>query len=182
MDLEEDRLDREKDHALVSSLSKEKLVDLLFMHIRNVFRVDGLYFLGIEKKFGTDVATGIDKSCWKKMAAIEAREIGRFLGRSLFPIPDIMEALQLTSWSLDQGHKEVEVNQAKAVFRVVSCDTQLTRRRKGLPEFPCKQVRFEYLKAFVQELNPQVDVLCHVCPPDRHSEEIWCEWEFRSKQ
>lgn len=175
-------MDREKDHELVSSLPEEKLIDLLFMHIRNIFRVDGLYFLGIEKKFGTEVATEIDRSCWKAMAAIEAHEIGRFLGRSQFPIPDIMEALQLTSWSLNQSHKEVEVNQAKGVFRVVSCDTQLTRRRKGLSEFPCKQVRYEYLKVFAQELNPQVDVLCHVCPPDRHSEELWCEWEIRSKQ
>lgn len=175
-------MDRDRDRALLSSLPEQKLIDLFFMHIRNIFRVDGLYFLGIERKLGTEAATEIDKSCWRTMAAIEAREIGRFLGRSQFSVPNIMEALQLTSWSLDQRHKEVEVSPAKGVFRVVSCETQLTRRRKGLPEFPCKQVRYEYLRAFAQELNPQLDVLCHVCPPDRHSEKLWCEWEFRSKQ
>ena len=175
-------MDRDKDSALLSSLPEQKLIDLFFMHIRNIFRVDGLYFLGIEEKFGTEAATEIDKSCWRTMAAIEAREIGKFFGRSQFSVPDIMEALQLTSWSLDQKHKEIEISLANGILRVVRCDTQLTRKRKGLPEFPCKQVRHEYLKAFAQELNPQIDVLCRVCPPDRHSEELWCEWEFRSKQ
>lgn len=175
-------MDRDKDRAFLLSLPKQKLIDLFFMHIRNVFRVDGLYFLGIEEKFGTEAATEIDRSCWRTMAALEAREIGRFLGRSRFLIPDIMEALQLTSWSLDQKHKEVEVSEANGLFRVVRCETQLTRMRKGLPEFPCKQVRHEYLKTFAQELNPHVDVLCRICPPDRHSEELWCEWEFRLKR
>lgn len=175
-------MNRERDRAYLAGLPEQKLIDLFYMHVKNIFRVDGLYFLGIEEKFGTQAATEIDRSCWKTMAAIEAREIRRFLERSEFLIPDIVEALQLTSWSLDQRHKEVEVSEDKGLFRVVSCDTQLTRRRKGLSEFPCKQVRHEYLKAFAQELNPEVDVLCHVCPPDKHSENLWCEWEFRLKK
>jgi len=174
-------LNRDRDREYLSSLSVRKLIDLFFVHIRNMFRVDGLYFLGIEEKFGTDAATEIDRSCWRTMAAIEAREIGRFLGKPRFLIPDIMEALQLTSWSLDQKHKEIEVKEGKGVFRVVSCETQLARRKKGLSEFPCKQVRYEYLKAFVQGLNPQANVLCRLCPPDKHTEELWCEWEFNLK-
>jgi hypothetical protein len=171
-------LSADKDHVLLSSLTKKKLIDLLMLHMRNVFRVDGLYFLGIEEKFGTDSAVQIDRQCWKTMGAIEAHEIKEYMGKSPFLVADVMNALQFTSWSLDQKHKTVKVNMEKGVFRVVQCRTQLTRLGKGLPEFPCKEVRYEYLKAFAMELNPQINVACRTCPPDRHSKDYWCEWAF----
>jgi hypothetical protein len=171
-------LSADKDHVLLSSLTKKKLIDLLMLHTRNVFRVDGLYFLGIEEKFGTDSAVQIDRQCWKTMGAIEAHDIKKYMGKSHFLVADVMNALQFTSWSLDQKHKTVEVNMEKGVFRVVQCRTQLTRLGKGLPEFPCKEVRYEYLKAFAMELNPQINVACRTCPPDRHSKDYWCEWAF----
>ena len=168
----------DQDSVLLSSLAKEKLIDLLIIHARNTFRVDGLYFLGIEEKFGTESALQIDTKCWKTMGEMEAHEIRKFTGKSRFLIPDAMEALQFTSWSLDQRHKVVDVSEEKGVFRVVQCRTQLTRLKKGLSEFPCKEVRYEYLKAFAKELNPQIEVACRMCPPDRRSEDSWCEWEF----
>lgn len=51
------KLDRKK----LIDMPKENLVDLLFMQIRNLWAVDGLYFLGIEEKFGTESATEIDR-------------------------------------------------------------------------------------------------------------------------
>jgi hypothetical protein len=176
--LEEIGLNADQDHALLSGLTKRKLIDLLIIHTRNIFRVDGLYFLGIEEKFGTRSAVQIDRQCWETMGAMEAHEIKKFMGKSRFPVADFMEALQFTSWSLDQRHKVVDISKEKGVFRVVQCRTQLTRLKKGWSEFPCKEVRYEYLKAFAKELNPQIEVACRMCPPDRRSEDSWCEWEF----
>ncbi|MCJ7699422.1 hypothetical protein MUO56_04160, partial [Candidatus Bathyarchaeota archaeon] len=51
---------------------KKLLLDSFFLQIRNIWRVDGLYFLGIERKFGTEAATEIDAGVWESMAAIEA--------------------------------------------------------------------------------------------------------------
>lgn len=175
---EEIRLSADKDDVLLSSLTKKKLIDLLMLHTRNVFRVDGLYFLGIEEKLGIDGAVQVDRQCWKTMGAIEAHEIKKFMRKPRFLLADIMKALQFTSWSLHQKQKTVEVMKGKGVFRVVQCRTQLTRLEKGLPEFPCKEVRYEYLKAFAMELNPQINVACRTCPPDRHSKDYWCEWAF----
>ena len=162
----------------LTRLTKKKLLDLLHFQIRNIWRVDGLYFLGIEKEFGTQAAAKIDEECWKAMGTLEARQLKEFLGTKQWSIPKIMEALELTSWALDQRHREVRVGKDQARFRVVSCNTQLTRIRKGLTEFPCRPVREGYLNAFVKELDPSVVVTCKICPPSAHPENAWCEWEF----
>ncbi len=47
------------DHELLRSLPKQKLVELLLIQARNMFRVDGLYFLAIEEKFGAEKAIEI---------------------------------------------------------------------------------------------------------------------------
>jgi hypothetical protein len=140
--------------------------------------VDGLYFLGIEKEFGTQTASKIDEECWRTMGTLEARQFKEILHTKEWSIPKIMEALELTSWALDQMDKKVQVQKDQALFRVVTCNTQLTRIRKGLTEFPCKPVREGYLKSFVQELDPNVTVACNFCPPEAHPENAWCEWRF----
>jgi len=173
---------RKQDREMLSEMPKERLLDLFFLHIRNLWRVDGLYFLGIEGKFGTNVAMEIDAKCWRLMGKLEARSLKEVLGVEGDDITSLMQVLRNTSWSLDQRNKEVEVSKTKGIFRVTECRTQETRIRKGLREFPCKQVRFSYLKSFAEELNPKIEVACKVCPPDKHPPGVWCEWEFRLKR
>jgi hypothetical protein len=166
------------DRVLLSRLPKKKLLDLMYFQIRNIWRVDGLYFLGIEKGYGTEAASKVDQECWKTMGALEARQLKEILRAKEWSIPKVMEALRLTSWALDQRDKAIQVSEERAAFRVVSCNTQLTRIRKGLQEFPCRPIREGYLKAFAQELNRDINVTCKVCPPDPHPANTWCEWEF----
>ena len=54
-------MDREEDRKLMSEIPKEKMVDFIFMHLRDMWAVDGLYYLGIEEKWGIEVATKIDR-------------------------------------------------------------------------------------------------------------------------
>lgn len=171
-----------QDREMLQEMSMDKLLDLFFLHIRNLWRVDGLYFLGIEEKFGTKAATEIDIACWKLMAKLEARDLKALLEIKQNNIPAFMYALRNTSWALNQREKEIEVSRQKGILRVVKCYTQLARLRKGLEIFPCKQVRFTYLKAFAKEFNPNIEVECRICPPNRSSSEAWCEWEFKLKK
>ncbi|MFQ6081040.1 MAG: DUF6125 family protein [Candidatus Bathyarchaeia archaeon] len=114
------------------------------------------------------------------MAQIEAKSLRRtFQVGGNAGMPKIVELLQRSSWALDQPSKTVEVNDKRAVLSIDRCRTQEARLRKGLSEFPCKKVRFGYLKNFAKTLNPNVEVNCIVCPPDRHPPNLWCKWEFR---
>lgn len=164
---------------MLANMPSEKLSDYFFLQIRNLWRVDGLYFLGIERKFGTEAATEIDAGVWETMAKIEATSLRKMFNVSQNPdIPVIMDLLSKSSWALDQPFKTVEVSSQRAMFSVDRCRTQEARVEKGLCEFPCKMVRFGYLRAFAETLNPKAKVNCIVCPPDPHSKHQWCKWEF----
>lgn len=160
-------------------MSSEKLLDYLFLQVRNLWRVDGLYFLGIEKKFGTEAATEIDAGVWEIMAGIEAKSLQKMFKVEENPdMTKIMELLQKSSWALDQPFKTLETSSKRAALGVDRCRTQETRLSKGLSEFPCKKVRFGYLKNFAKTLNPKVEVRCLICPPGKHPKDSWCKWEF----
>jgi hypothetical protein len=143
-----------------------------------MWAVDGLYYMGIEEKWGTDEATEIDRKTWEVMGKIEARKLKKFLNITTDDIPSMMHALDHSGWALDLDDKEVEVEPTRAVLRNISCRVQNTRIKKGLGEFGCKPVRLGFLKAFAKEFNPNIKVRCTVCPPDTHPNNLWCEWEF----
>lgn len=169
-----------EDREMLAKMHLEKLLDFFFLQIRNLWRVDGVYFLGIEEKFGTEAATEIDASVWGTMAQIEAKSLRKmFRVRGKAEITTIMSLLQKSSWALDQPFKTIQVDDKRAFLSIDKCRTQEARLKKGLSEFPCKKVRFGYLKNFAKTLNPKAEVTCVVCPPDKHSPNLWCKWEFR---
>lgn len=168
-----------EDREMLKKMSTEKLLDYLFLQIRNLWRVDGLYFLGIERKFGTEAAREIDAGVWEAMAGIEARSLQKMFQVGENPdASKIMELLRKSSWALDQPFKTIEVSSKGAVLEVGRCRTQETRLSKGLREFPCKSVRFGYLKNFAMTLNPKVEVNCLACPPDKHPKDSLCKWSI----
>ncbi|MCK4435967.1 hypothetical protein KAU87_04060, partial [Candidatus Bathyarchaeota archaeon] len=78
-----------QDLIMLRKLPREKLLELFFLQVKNLWRVDGLYFLGIEKQFGTEAATEIDSDCWKIMGKIEARELKEKLAIKEDDIPTL---------------------------------------------------------------------------------------------
>lgn len=168
-----------EDRKMLAGMSVDKLLDYFFLQIRNLWRVDGLYFLETEKKFGTEAATEIDAGVWETMAGIEAKNLQKMFKVGENPdIATIMDLLRKTSWAQDQPFKTITVENGKAILGIDRCRTQETRLSKGLREFPCKKVRYGYLERFARTLNPKVKVNCLVCPPDEHLKDSWCKWEF----
>jgi hypothetical protein len=159
-------------------MEKDKLIGLLFLHIRDVWTEDGLYYLGIEKRFCTEVATEIDQEVWGVMGKVQARRLIEVLNIKDKGITGLYQALKYTDWWLDMEEKEYEVNDDRLRITNRKCRVHIARKKKGLDEFNCKQVRWGMLKNFVKEFNPNIKVDCHFCPKDPHPEDAWCEWEF----
>ena len=172
-------ISREKDRKLIEEIPKDKLADFVFMHLRDMWAVDGLYYLGIEEQWGTKAATEIDRKVWEVMGKIEARKIKTLFNIEGTDIPSLMKAISYSGWALDLEDKEIIVEKDKGIIRNIKCRVQNTRLSKGLSEFGCKPVRFGFLKSFAKEINPDIIVTCNVCPPDKHPDNLWCEWEFR---
>ena len=175
-------MSREEDRNLISKIPKDKMADFIFLHLRNMWAVDGLYYLGIEEDFETKAATEIDRRVWEVMGKIEARRLKAFLNITDDSLPSMIFALKHSGWALDLEDKEIVVEQNRAIVRNVQCRVQQTRLKKGLCEFGCKSVRWGFLKSFAKEFNPHIEVNCKVCPPDNHPKDLWCQWEFTLKE
>jgi len=169
---------REDDKKALMEMDKEKLIDLLLLHLRDMWSVDGLYYLAIEKALGTEAATEIDAEVWTTMASIEAKRLRKTFDLKGKGVAGVMEALRLTGWSLDLEHKEIIEGREEAVFINHDCRVQNARVSKGLDVFACKPVRLGYLEQFVKEIDPTVEVTCEQCPPDTAREGTWCRWRF----
>ncbi len=178
------RLTQDDDRKRLKETDIKNLLNLLSLQIRNIWRVDGLYFQGIEKKFGVESARDIDKDVWRLLAKIEARNLKKIMGATdVNNIEVFMNLLLNTSWALYQTEKEcfVSDDMKRGIFKVVSCKVQEARIKKSLDVFPCKEVRYSYLKSFAEELNPNIEVNVICCPPDKKPLDYWCGWEFSLK-
>jgi hypothetical protein len=175
-------MSRKGNVTLLEKLPAEKIPEYILMQLRNLWAVDGLYYLGIEELYGTKTATAIDQHVWEVMGKIEARKLKEFFGITKTDIPSMMHALLYSTWALDLEDKEVTIQKDHAIIRNIHCRVQSTRKSKGLQEFACKPVRFGFLSAFAKEFNPDIVVNCIVCPPDKHPETLWCAWEFIYKE
>ncbi len=147
-----------------------------------MWTVDGLYYLFIEEKFGTEAATDIDRKVWEVMGKIEARKIKNLFNINGNDIKSMIKALSYSGWAIDLENKEIIAEKNRTILRNTKCRVQNTRLQKGLPEFGCKPVRWGFLKSFAKEFNPDIKVKCNVCPPDNHPNNLWCEWEFTIKE
>ena len=71
-----------------------------------------------------------------------------------------------------------EQSDTRAVFVMRDCRVQSARKRKGLPDFPCKSVGVVEYSEFARAIDPRLRTRCIACPPDPHGTDHWCAWEF----
>jgi hypothetical protein len=160
-------------------ISREELEGMLHDAALNWLAHDGLWFLAVEKKFGLDVAIELDAVAWGSFTAIEAKRIMKRHG--IAPgggIPALARALGKRLYSFINRQEIVEQTDTRLVFRMNDCRVQSTRRRKGLPDFPCKPVGKVEFSGFAKTIDPRLETRCLGCPPDPHPEEWYCAWEF----
>ncbi|MGK2945321.1 MAG: DUF6125 family protein [Desulfuromonadales bacterium] len=165
--------------ALLQGLSKEELIAIIVDDAKNWLAHDGLWFQAVEQRYGIETAIEIDRAAWEKFTVVEAKRIMARLG--LEPgggIPALVECLKHRLYARLNLQEAIEVTDTRAVFRMVDCRVQSTRKRKGLPDFPCKTVGVVEYAGFAQTVDPRIETRCIACPPDPHPEEYWCAWEF----
>lgn len=165
--------------ALLAALSKEELIKIIIDDAKNWLAHDGVWFQAVEKKYGMDVAVELDTEAWRLFTVIEARRIMERLGmKPGGGIPALVECLKHRFYSRINLQETVEQTDTRVVFRMVDCRVQSTRKRKGLPDHPCKSVGIVEYSEFAKAIDPRISTRCIACPPDEHPEEFWCSWEF----
>lgn len=163
----------------IKDLSREELLAFVVDMSKRWLAHDGLWFQAAEQKYGMEAAVELDRMAWEKFTVIEASRIMKFLG---IPndggLPSLAKALQFRLYSAINEQEIVWVNHNKLVFRMNNCRVQAARKRKEMPEFPCKSVGIVEYSGFARTIDPRIKTKCITCPPDEHPNEYYCAWEF----
>jgi hypothetical protein len=164
---------------VLEEMSKEQLIQLVVDDAKNWLAHDGLWFQAVEAAHGMDAAIEADRAAWERFTVIEAKRILERLG--IAPgggIPALLECLKHRLYARLNDQDAIEVTETRAVFRMVDCRVQSARRRKGLPDFPCKSVGIVEYAGFARTIDPRIRTRCIACPPDPGEREYFCAWEF----
>jgi hypothetical protein len=164
---------------LLKELSKEELIRIIIDDAKNWLAHDGLWFQAVEAKHGMEEAIEADRAAWEKFTVIEAKRIMARLG--IEPgggIPALIECLKHRLYARLNLQECLEISENRVVFRMVDCRVQSARKRRGLPDFPCKSVGIVEYSEFARTVDPRIKTNCLACPPDAHPDEYWCAWEF----
>lgn len=164
-------------------LSKEALLELMADAAKNWLAHDGLWFQSVEQQFGMEAAIELDGKAWERFTQIEAQRIMQRL--NMEPgggIPALVQALKFRLYAYLNKQTVVESSDRHCVFRMETCRVQDARKRKKLPDFPCKPVGILEYTYFAKTIDPRIETRCITCPPDPHPEGYYCSWEFRIKE
>lgn len=165
--------------ADLRALDKEELVRLLMDDAKNWLAHDGLWFQAVEREHGMEAAIEADRAAWERFTVIEATRIMDRLGmKPGGGIPALLEALTHRLYARLNTQEVAEVSDTRAVFVMRECRVQAARKRKGLPDFPCKSVGIVEYGGFARTIDPRIVTRCIACPPDAHPDDRWCSWEF----
>ena len=163
-------------------LDKDKLIELIHDFGRRWLAHDGLWFQAAEKSWGMQEAIALDRAAWEKFSIYEATRIMKFL--NLNPgggIPALKKALNFRLYAFVNEQEIIEVEEDRLIiFRMNTCRVQEARKRKGLADFPCKEVGIVEYENFAKTIDPKIEVRCLTCPPDEHPSHYYCAWEFRT--
>ena len=160
-------------------MSQEELLGLLTDASKNWLAHDGLWFLEVEQESGIETAMKLDRQAWEKFTVVEAKRILERLKREPGGgIPALVEALGFRLYAYINEQEVSEVSDSRCVFTMKTCRVQTARKRKGLPDFPCKPIGLVEYAGFAKTIDPRIETRCVVCPPDDHPPDLWCSWEF----
>jgi hypothetical protein len=161
-------------------MSREELLRALEMFARNWLAHDGCWFLAAEARDGMQAAIELDARAWEQFAAVEARRIlATFDVAPGGGLAALEKALGLRMYALINAQRAECSDDGRCLrFYMDVCRVQETRRRKGLPDFPCKSVGSVEFETFARTVDPRIRTRCLHCPPDA-TEGKYCGWEFR---
>jgi hypothetical protein len=165
--------------TFLRTLDKDELVRIVMDDAKNWLAHDGLWFQAVEASHGMDAAIAADRAAWERFTVVEAKRIMERLG--LKPgggLPALLECLEHRLYARLNTQEVTEASDTRAVFVMRDCRVQAARKRKGLPDFPCKSVGLVEYAEFAKAVDPRIRTRCIACPPEAHPDDLWCAWEF----
>ena len=169
----------EKDLPLwLVNMEREKLISLIDAMSVSWLANDGLWFQTVENSHDMYTSKRCNDTCWTRYSPLEAAMIKSFLH---LPRQSGLDGLeQALSFRLYARINEQTSERSgdELIFRMVKCRVQEARKRKGLPDYPCKSAGVVEYQMFARMIDSRIKTDCIGCPPDEHPEAWVCAWRF----
>jgi len=163
----------------LKSLSKEKLIEAIDTLALNWLAADGVWFQTVENQYGMDYAKRCNDTCWSRFSPYEAWRIKKLLGLPESPgLEGLKTALGFRMYAQINRQSIEEIDKTQFVFHMNDCRVQSARKRKGLPDYPCKSAGLVEYPFFASTIDRRIKTECLGCPPDHHPENWYCAWRF----
>lgn len=160
-------------------MPREKLMALIETLGVNWLANDGVWFQSVEFSSGMDDAKRCNDTCWTRFAPFEAWSIKRFLEIPENPgLEGLKKALMFRMYSRINTQSIIEESENTIRFEMNECRVQSSRKRKGMPDYPCKSAGLVEYTTFARGVDPRIKTECIGCPPDEHPDEWFCAWRF----
>ncbi len=159
--------------------SEEELLQILDAVCVNWLANDGVWFQAVENTFGMDYAKRCNDTCWTRYSPYEAYRIKKLLGLpDMAGLEGLKQALNYRLYARINKQSIEEIDEKSFIFRMNECRVQAARKRKGLPDYPCKSAGLVEYPTFAEAIDPRIKTECIGCPPDEHPDDWWCAWKF----
>ena len=165
--------------SVLLEMGQEELIALKDRLAKNWLVNDGVWFQTIEQSEGLGEAKRCNDSCWAHFSPFEAHTIAQRLDLSSTPgLEGLKRALGFRVYSSINEQSIVAEKDKSFVFQMNKCRVQAARKRKGLPDYPCKSAGLVEYSYFARSIDARIKTECVGCPPDDHPEEWFCAWRF----
>jgi len=176
-------LDEEKGiPGLLSDWNREQLISLLEDLSKDWLANDGVWFQAVEDKYGMTLAKKLNDKTWGSFTVVEAK---RIMSRLRIPenggLNALEQALGFRLYARVNRQETLHEGSNRLIFRMNDCRVQSARKRKNLPDYPCKSVGIIEYPYFARAIDPRIETTCIACPPDPHPKEYYCAWQFELK-
>lgn len=164
----------------INDLSRDELLELCQLYAKNWIAHDGCWFLAAEKKYGMETAIELDTESWRQFTVVEAKRLTGFLelGKNS-GIEGLKKALRFRLYApLNEDEIVIDEEKNTLEYRVKTCRVQAARRRKNLPDFPCKSVGIVEYGLFAKTIDERFETECISCPPEISNNDYYCIWRF----
>jgi hypothetical protein len=160
-------------------MSREELLGFIEAVSINWLANDGVWFQTVEKRYGMDTAKRCNDVCWSRFSPYEAFRIKELLGLSeRAGLDGLKKALGFRMYARINRQSIEDVDEHSFIFRMNDCRVQSARKRKNLPDYPCKSAGVVEYSSFGESIDSRIKTECIGCPPDQHPEEWYCAWKF----
>ncbi len=154
-------------NALIESLSVNWLAN------------DGVWFQAVEFVHGMNEAKRCNDSVWAQFSPVEAWSIKQFLNLpENSGLDGLKKALSYRLYANINQQSIEDDGPDSFIFKMNDCRVQSARKRKGLPDYPCKSAGLVEYAYFARAIDERIQTECVGCPPDDHPEDWFCAWRF----